>query len=520
MIPASAAGRIVAMLSLIAFPVAAVAASGPLSFTAYSMNLSDGNWVAPPGLAVDGESNAYLAGNVADSAGGRWGQVIKTNSLGQVVASYRFGSGEAVAGIQVDQQGSVITAGTGLAEDFPAATVYGPPTLNLVGFVAKLDSGLTQITAAAVIGGNQPAPGVAGTFTSAEALRVDAAGNIYVGVITTVTDIPVTNGVYEALSGGTGGAILAEFSPSLNKILFSTYTDVALDWLQADAAGDVIGAGVFNVAPSESSSLTIAVATKVEKFDPASGKMVWTATLAPPKLGLVAATGLALDASGNAVVVGFSFNASEPFSTSCPSTSLDDSGFVAELSGATQFMTGFGCGVIPLTVQVSADGSLVGTSGVGSSVDSVAMDPSGTIWIAGDASGLPAAPVTAGSGPSYLAALAADGSLQELYMSPMGIFDTPGQALALTPSGNPVVLGESRLLMLSDRSGAPPLLGVANSAASTASGLIAPAELVTLYGAALGPATPLEPVGVKFCLAAGKGWLQRRWEREAFRRGE
>jgi hypothetical protein len=29
-----------------------------------------------------------------------------------------------------------------------------------------------------------------------------------------------------------------------------------------------------------------------------------------------------------------------------------------------------------------------------------------------------------------------------------------------------------------------------------------------------------EPVGVKFCLAAGKGWLQRRWEREAFRRGE
>jgi uncharacterized protein (TIGR03437 family) len=45
--------------------------------------------------------------------------------------------------------------------------------------------------------------------------------------------------------------------------------------------------------------------------------------------------------------------------------------------------------------------------------------------------------------------------------------------------------------MLPDSSGGPSLLGVANSAGSVASGLIAPAELVSFYGTGLGPATPL-----------------------------
>jgi uncharacterized protein (TIGR03437 family) len=63
----------------------------------------------------------------------------------------------------------------------------------------------------------------------------------------------------------------------------------------------------------------------------------------------------------------------------------------------------------------------------------------------------------------------------------------------LTPAGNLVLLGSAGILMLSNTAGGPSLLGgVANSAGSAVTGLVAPAEIVSLYGSGLGPAAPLD----------------------------
>ncbi len=481
-------------LLLTVFPVAATAASGPLSFTANSLNLSPAGALPVLGfLTVDGQGNAFQAGYVTDPSGVPVTQVMKTNPLGQVVASYTLGSQARVtlAGLLVSQDGSVVVVGQGYEADFPTATVYGPATAYPAGFVIKLDTGLTAITASAVIGGNQPALSYVAPQTGAGAVSVDAAGNIYVAAETTMTDIPVTSGTYETTGGG-GAAILAELSPGLDRIMFSTYIGNALTRLRVDAAGAVIGTGAYSYPVSVPTiHSAIALATKVMKFAPGSGTVLWTTVLAPPsgppsgeEGGYASVSGLALDADGDVVLAGGGNNGATPTPSaleSCPGYGY--TGFVAKLSGssgAVEFLTNFGCEQ-SLTVLIPP-------------VNSVAIDASGTIWITGvaDPSTLPAATMSSGSGPTYLAALAPDGSsVEALYMSAAGVFGMSGQGLALNSAGNPVVLDSAGFLMLSSTSGGPSLLGVANSAASSVSGLIAPAELVSFYGTCLGPTSPL-----------------------------
>jgi uncharacterized protein (TIGR03437 family) len=157
-------------------------------------------------------------------------------------------------------------------------------------------------------------------------------------------------------------------------------------------------------------------------------------------------------------------------------------GFVAKFSGssgAMKFLTAFGC------LENSEAQS------IRPAVHSAAVDASGTIWITGvaDPITLPVAPSSPASGPTYVAALAGDGTAVEaLYEAGAGMF---GQVLAVTPTGSPVILGNAGFLVLANSAGGPSVTGVANSAGSAASAAIAPAELMSLYGTGLGPATAL-----------------------------
>ncbi|MGO9009517.1 MAG: hypothetical protein ACLQPN_05385, partial [Bryobacteraceae bacterium] len=83
---------LVAVLALAIFTCGMTAASGPLSFTANSLNLSPAGALPVLGfLTVDGQGNAFQAGYVTDPSGVPVTQVMKTNPLGQVVASYTLG---------------------------------------------------------------------------------------------------------------------------------------------------------------------------------------------------------------------------------------------------------------------------------------------------------------------------------------------------------------------------------------------------------------------------------------------
>jgi len=441
------------------FPVAALAASSALSFTAHSLNLNPGDLVGL--VAVDAEGDVYEAGNVLDSSGNPRVQVTRTDPNGQLqmVGSYQFGSGEKAMAITVDSQGSVIVAGMGYEADFPGAHVYGTPTALQVVFVAKLDPQLAGITAAAVIGGNRPIEGSAPYTTSAGALTVDAAGNIYVGGSASVMDLPVTSGAYQT-SNGMG--FLAEFSSGLDRLVFATYYTLGLTSLAVDPTGAIVAACSTNRLTSY---------TQVVAFVPGGGSVLWTDRLGGVMNGDATTSALAVDGSGNVVLVSNAYGSQTSAGALQSCSSPAGGGFVTKLAsanGTALFATNFGCGGI---------------------VNSVALDASGAIWITGtaDPSSLPVTPSTPG-GPTYLAAIAPDGSsVETLYTGGAGMF---GQALALTPAGSPVVLGNG-ILMVPNSSGGPSLLGVANAAGNTAAGVVAPAELVSLYGTGLGPATPL-----------------------------
>jgi len=470
----SNAGRLVA-LSVLAFPLGAVAASNALSFTAHSLNLSSGDSVGL--LALGSAGDAYIVGTVTDSSGVARAQITKTDSAGKVVASYRFGVRASVSAICVDHKGAVIVAGQGYEADFPSATFFGTATASPVAFVAKLDSALAGITASAVIGGNRAtAPAMA--TTAAESVSVDASDNIYIGGLTTATDFPATTGAYATTSSGDG--FLAELSSGLNKIVFATYYDIALKSLVVDGSGAIVGAGNYGYTVGSLWLEKHGETGTVVKFAAGGGSVLWTEGLAA--LGEVSGgiASLALDTSGDVVLVGSPVAmvqyddqqiVARRKSADAPELCRDGPGFVAKLSsasGAPVLFTGYSCGV-----------------------NAVAVDSADTIWITG----------TTYTG-SYLAALSSDGS-SVLASYTASVTANPaynntvlgllGQVVALTPAGYPVVLGTEGFLMLSNNGGGPSLLGgVANAAGSAASGLIAPAEIVSFYGSGLGPAVPLD----------------------------
>lgn len=512
-----AVSRLAVAVPLVAFPLGALAAGNALSFTAHSLNVVPVSAVL---LAMDGQCDAYQATRVKDESGRAWIRVIKTNPQGAVVATYQFGGtgSDTPEAMKVDAQGEVVIAGTTTSTDFPVTTVLVPAIQKNAAFVVKLDSGLTGIVAATLLGGSQyTASYLAGT--GAGALDVDSAGNVYVGGYTGALDFPVTAGAYQTAPPGydsSGAATLgfvAELSPALSKILFATYYgsstvecmgisctgawgSTAVRGLAVDASGAIAAAAdaVFSVWPSTNRGI-LAV-----RFAPGGGSVTWKTQIGRDGTSSSSqfAEALALDSSGDVVIVGTATNGVYPTAgvvQTCGSAA-PSGGFVAKLSGssgAMRFLTAFGCqetlGPIPEVV-------------------SVAVDASGTIWITGvaDPVALPAASVSAGAGTSYVAALAADGgSVEGLFMAGGGVF---GEAVALTAAGNPVVTGRAGFLMLANAAGGPSLLGVANAAGSTASPLIAPAELVSFYGTGLGPAAPLEAQIVNGVVESNLGGYQ------------
>jgi len=505
----TAARRLLVALSFVAFPLGGLAASSTLSFTSHSLNLNPRDSARL--LALDGQGGGYEVATVTDSSGRAWIRVTKTNPQGAVVAAFQFGGTgqDTPSAIKVDAQGEVAIAGSTTSQDFPVTTVLVPAVQKSAAFVVKLDSGLAGIIASTLLGGSQYAAAYLGG-TGAGALDVDSAGNVYLGGYTAALDFPVTAGAYQTTPPGYdnfGAATLgfvAELSPGLNQIIFATYYGSStVQCLGSDCIGAWGSTSVMGLAVDASGAIIVSANAVLSvqfftrgvfavSFAPGGESVAWSTLIAPEgEGGSQFAYALALDGSGDAVIVGSAVHGAYE-SAGAPQSCDETGGFVAKLSGssgAIQFLTYFGCSVGTVS------------PGVDPSVNSVAVDTTGTIWTTGtaDPSALPVTP-SSPSGASYLAALAPDGSsVQALYTAfaafdpttggPVGIF---GQALALTPTGSPVVLGAEGFLMLSNSGGGPSLLGVANSAGSAASGLIAPAELVSFYGTGLGPATPLD----------------------------
>lgn len=260
----------------------------------------------PVRMAVDSQGFIYLAGNT----GGRnppAGFVTKLTPSGAVLyTTFLQGSrfaGEPgdclvdITGIAVDRNGTAYVTGCTSATDFPLvnafrSTLQGSPTS---GFVAKLSPGGTLLYSTFF--------GTGGRDTGT-AIAADDEGNAYVVGSGNGPRLPLVNPAHRS---GTGFA--AKFNPSGSALLYSTYLGarpraIAVDrFRSAYIAGSATTAlpAVRPIQPCRDDD-GVGGEAFVIKLNPSGSSFDYATCLGGTRSD--EATGIAVDASGSAYVVG------------------------------------------------------------------------------------------------------------------------------------------------------------------------------------------------------------------------
>jgi uncharacterized protein (TIGR03437 family) len=473
-------------------------------------------------LAVDSSGNFFIVAVVEEPSGRPQIRAIKTDPQGNVLASFDFGGSlqsypDSPSGVAIDPQGDLVIVGTTDSADFPLVTpLVSKPALP-AGFVVKLDSELTEIVYSTLLGGTQASNFVE---TRANAVAVDAAGDTYVTGSTSASDFPTTPGAFQTAGpmetgfGSPSYAFVTEIAPDGGSLVYSTFfgspnatcvggstclgvfgstsaSAIALDNTGAVVIGGATTANQLPVTPGTlgqqcgcgNTLPNYIEAGFLAKFAPGGGKLDWATYLPFAQTGpgeyLISITNIALDADGN-VVFGGGAAAGWFVSTgalqSSASTGQYGAPFVAKVNASAAsyiFSTYFGDGIFDAPAGA------------------LALDSQGDIWLTGgsDPTALPLPGSTPLLGTSYIAGLSPDGSsVLSAITAPGG---AAGQAIVFTPSGTPAALGSAGSLLLDLPAQPASLVGVANSAGIQVSSQVAPYELVSFYGAAIGPANAM-----------------------------
>jgi hypothetical protein len=270
--------------------------------------------------------NSYYPGTTADAF------VSKLSADGSTLlySTYFGGSGaENVHAIALDSADRVYIAGQTKSTDLPTVNPF-QATLRATGgaaFLATFDtmhSGPGSLVYSTYLGGSGTHVGTEYLGDSAFGLAVDAAFGVHLGGGTTSPDFPIANGFQNNFLGGMSFyAKLNPFAPSSSQLVYSTFlggaggsgglggvTGIAVDSAgNAFLAGDA-GPGQVPVTPGAYAAPTNPgdVVAFVAKINPAlsgSASLIYCASLSLPQGGGAAlATGIAVDATGNAFIVG------------------------------------------------------------------------------------------------------------------------------------------------------------------------------------------------------------------------
>ena len=335
-------------------------------------------------IAVDSSGSAYVAGvttsndfpavnGVKGTLSGMSDAVVaKLNPAGNglVYGSYLGGTGSDTAlAITVDASGAAYLAGTTNSTDFPTPNALQNRQAGVAdAFILKLNPAGSALVYSTYLGGsgNDQANGIA----------VDGAGNAYETGTTNSANFPIVSAFQANASGGGGDAFVAKLNASGTALVFSTYLGgTGPDGGQAiavDSAGSAYVAGTTfskdfpTTANAFQTNAAASAHAFVTKLNPKGNGLVYSTYLGGNQTDF--GNGIAVDASGEAYVTGYTASSNFPTANAAQGT--------------------YGGGGDAFFTRLNANGTglvystYVGGSG-GEQGNAIAVDAAGNAYIAG-----------------------------------------------------------------------------------------------------------------------------------------
>ncbi len=469
-------------------------------------------------LTTDAAGNTYLTGARAVSQNLTDVFITKLDAAGNILQTFTLGGkfADKANGIAVDSAGNIWVAGVTTSPDFPIRNpLQAVPAPVSTGFLTKLAPD-GSILFSTYLGGTMAMSGM-------NAVAVDAGGNAYVTGYTYAPDYPRTSGlpagvpIPSALEMSST-AFFAKISAAGDKILYAGGVSATMHAcgegstcflgpipstggaIAVDPAGNAYvagNAGGLGLPTTSGALLTNGIGAFVMKVNPAGSGLIYLTTLgssnyipgvAPSSNPGNTVLAIAADPAGNAYITGATSDPNFPTTKSVlqpvfsiPSAQINpfskppSDAFAAKLNPSGTAM-----------VWATFLGGTAAEQG-----QSIAVDPSGNVWIAGTTSSADF-PVTSGSpqGGEFLVEFNATGSALS-YGSRFPV-NTVAASIALDTNGVLHAAGATGLVstVTPTQTSAPLLFGIANAAGGALSGRMAPSELISLYGENFGVPTP------------------------------
>jgi hypothetical protein len=296
--------------------VAKVNAAGSTLLYATFLGGSDADYGRA--IAVDGDGNAYLAGetgstnfptaNAIQAANGgiRDAFVVKLNPAGSALVYATYLGGESLEdgrALAVDGAGNAYVTGYTTSSNFPTVNALQATNAgNGDAFVVKLNPAGSALAYATFLGGtgNDVASGIA----------LDGIGDAYVTGSTVSSAFPTASPLQAAHAGG-GDAFVVKLNPAGSALVYASYlggaaSDAGYD-IAVDSPGNAYVTG-FTTSPNFPTANAFQAANAggndafVAKINPAGSALVYSTLLGGT--GSDIAYGIAVDAAGTASIAG------------------------------------------------------------------------------------------------------------------------------------------------------------------------------------------------------------------------
>jgi uncharacterized protein (TIGR03437 family) len=318
---------------------------------AISTYLRDG--LTPTAIASDAQGNVYVAGSAVIDAASQTASAVVAK-LDPKATQYLYltyldsAAGDQVSAMTIDGSGHAYITGWTANPNFP---VVGGGTLGTApagngdtrSFVTKLNP-QGAVVFSVLIGGS--------AMSTAQAIALTPQGQILVSGMAGSSGFPVTPGAY-SVPDSTSQWFLLELNASADQTIFSA-TGIGGSSIALDAAGNIYVAGSstgtdYPTTPGAYQTTLVqgyycfgfcqsdfvGNLQHVTKVNPAASKLIYSTGLndTSGRAGSTTNTGLAVDAEGNAYVTGTLFEGQYPF-TAAVSSNATYTSYVTKLDPA------------------------------------------------------------------------------------------------------------------------------------------------------------------------------------------